>query len=85
MCLRVRDCCECFVLKYTHALTVLNEKFSILHEAAPRAFAPDKTRLLLLVFFKHYIIHLTMTEVLSKRRIFPLIFIVKVFKCTIAC
>ena len=73
----------CFEI-HACAYTVLNEKFSILHEAAPRAFVPDKT-LLLLVFFKHYIIHLTMTEVLSKRRIFPLIFIVKVFKCTIAC
>ena len=31
--LRVRDCRECFVFKYTHALTAMNEKFSILHEA----------------------------------------------------
>ena len=22
----IRDCCECFVLKYTHALTVYNER-----------------------------------------------------------
>ena len=49
VCLRVRDCCECFVFKYTHALTVLNGKFSILLEAGPRAFVPDKT-LLHLVF-----------------------------------
>ena len=49
VCLRVRDCRVCFVFKYTHALTVLNGKFSILLEAGPRAFVPDKT-LLQLVF-----------------------------------
>ena len=33
--LRVRDCCECFVYKYTHEHEcTMNEKFCMLHEAA---------------------------------------------------
>ena len=65
VCVYGLETCECFVFKCTHALTVLNEKFSILHETLHHSLDND----------------LSTVETLY----FPLIFIIKVFKCAIAC
>ena len=45
--LRVRDCCECFVFRNTHwrAYCIMNEKFSILHEAKLSAVLKISTSL----------------------------------------